>query len=190
MGKWKNEDDFSIESHLNRPPSILLTAAKKLRADQRFGKGRFLHYIAKATEKLSTQSDGADFSFPGRDIDRLFQSDYVHDQGNVDCQDCDPRQIIKRLPRLSDNPAVHYGLIASGNAIVRSTMIRNRLRDRWNILCFEREAAGLMNILPCLVIRGLCNYSDSHHSDRWQAYAAVVAAAYAKDLLHVLGSAR
>jgi nucleoside phosphorylase len=45
------------------------------------------------------------------------------------------------------------------------------------------EAAGLMNTFPCLVIRGICDYSDSHKNKEWQGYAAMVAAAYAKDLL-------
>ena len=48
------------------------------------------------------------------------------------------------------------------------------------------EAAGLMNSFPCLVIRGICDYADSHRNDRWQAYAAGAAAAYAKELLSVI----
>jgi hypothetical protein len=34
-----------------------------------------------------------------------------------------------------------------------------------------------------LVIRGICDYCDKNKEDRWQAYAAVVAAAYASELL-------
>jgi hypothetical protein len=30
----------------------------------------------------------------------------------------------------------------------------------------------------------VCDYSDSHKSKEWQGYAAMAAAAYAKDLLH------
>jgi nucleoside phosphorylase len=45
------------------------------------------------------------------------------------------------------------------------------------------EAAGLMNSFPCLVIRGICDYADSHKNDIWQEYAAATAAAYAKDFL-------
>lgn len=45
------------------------------------------------------------------------------------------------------------------------------------------EAAGLMDNFPCLVIRGICDYADSHKNKRWQPYAAATAAAYAKDLL-------
>jgi nucleoside phosphorylase len=55
-----------------------------------------------------------------------------------------------------------------------------------NVLCFEMEAAGLMNTLPCLVIRGICDYCDSHKNDDWHNYAALTAAAYARELLHVL----
>jgi hypothetical protein len=45
------------------------------------------------------------------------------------------------------------------------------------------EAAGLMNNYPCMVIRGICDYADSHKIKDWQEYAASVAAAYAKELL-------
>jgi nucleoside phosphorylase len=43
------------------------------------------------------------------------------------------------------------------------------------------EAAGLMIHFPCLVIRGICDYSDSHKN---KEYAAIAAAAYTKDLLY------
>ncbi len=58
-----------------------------------------------------------------------------------------------------------------------------RLVAEKDVLCFEMEAAGLMNQFPCLVIRGICDYSDTHKNKEWQGYAAMVAAAYAKDLL-------
>ena len=63
-------------------------------------------------------------------------------------------------------------------------------RERWrresDVLCFEMEGAGLMNTFPCLVIRGICDYADSHKNKRWQEYAAATAAAYAKELLYVI----
>ncbi|CAI7613127.1 unnamed protein product [Penicillium viridicatum] len=61
--------------------------------------------------------------------------------------------------------------------------VRDRLAAEKDVLCFEMEAAGLMNTFPCLVIRGICNYSDSHKNKEWQGYAAMVAAAYTNDLL-------
>jgi hypothetical protein len=48
------------------------------------------------------------------------------------------------------------------------------------------EAAGLMDNFPCLVIRGICDYSDTHKKKNWQPYAAATAAAYAKELLGVI----
>ena len=84
---------------------------------------------------------------------------------------------------MEDNPAIHYGLIASGNQLMKNALVRDRLTAEKEVLCFEMEAAGLMNHFPCLVIRGICDYSDSHKNKEWQGYAAMAAAAYAKDLL-------
>ena len=47
------------------------------------------------------------------------------------------------------------------------------------------EAAGLINDFPCLVIRGICDYANSHKNKCWKNYAAATAAAYAKELLRV-----
>jgi nucleoside phosphorylase len=66
---------------------------------------------------------------------------------------------------------------------MKDASIRDKLVAERNVLCFEMEAAGLMNHFPCLVIRGICDYADSHKNKEWQGYAAMVAAAYAKDLL-------
>jgi len=48
------------------------------------------------------------------------------------------------------------------------------------------EAAGMMDNLQCLPIRGICDYSDSHKNKEWQGYAAATAAAYARGLLEGL----
>jgi nucleoside phosphorylase len=45
------------------------------------------------------------------------------------------------------------------------------------------EAAGLMQDFPYIVIRGVCDYADSHKNKQWQGYAALAAASYAKELL-------
>lgn len=66
---------------------------------------------------------------------------------------------------------------------MKDALVRDKLAAEEGILCFEIEAAGLMNQFPCLVIRGICDYSDSHKNKEWQGYAAMAAAAYAKDLL-------
>jgi nucleoside phosphorylase len=66
---------------------------------------------------------------------------------------------------------------------MKDALIRDKLSAEKGVLCFEMEAAGLMNHFPCLVIRGICDYSDTHKNKKWQGYAAMAAAAYAKDLL-------
>jgi nucleoside phosphorylase len=82
---------------------------------------------------------------------------------------------------------VHYGTIASGNQVMKDAFERDRASAQLGgVLCFEMEAAGLMNTFPCLVIRGICDYSDSHKNDKWQPYAAGIAAAYAKEVLSVV----
>ena len=94
--------------------------------------------------------------------------------------------LVSRPTRDETIPEIHYGTIASGNQVMRHGKTRERLRRESDILCFEMEAAGLMNNFPCLVIRGICDYADSHKNKRWQEYAALTAAAYAKELLYVM----
>ncbi|GFF43165.1 isoform 2 of serine/threonine-protein phosphatase 6 regulatory ankyrin repeat subunit A [Aspergillus udagawae] len=92
---------------------------------------------------------------------------------------------LSRTRSRPGNTRVHYGLIASGNQVVKDAEFRNRLDESLsgNVLCVEMEAAGLMNDFPCIVIRGISDYADSQKNNDWQEYAAAVAAAYAKELL-------
>ncbi|KAJ5007381.1 hypothetical protein K4K57_010796 [Colletotrichum sp. SAR 10_99] len=64
---------------------------------------------------------------------------------------------------------------------MKDARMRDKLAAERNVLCFEMEAAGLMNHFPCLVTRGICDYSDSHKNKAWQGFAAMMAAAL-KDL--------
>ncbi|KAH8693871.1 nucleoside phosphorylase domain-containing protein [Talaromyces proteolyticus] len=58
----------------------------------------------------------------------------------------------------------------------KDSQTRDKLGKEFGILC-------LMDHFPCLVIRGICDSSDSHKNKRWQGYAAATAASYAKELL-------
>lgn len=185
MGKWKDDGRFDIESHLNKPPKILLKGIELLQSDHDFGEGKIKQYIDDVVKKFLTLPALKGYRFPGRHKDQLFRSDYQHVAGE-DCSACNLEQTEKRIDRDSDDPVVHYGLIASGNSVMRSAQRRDKLRDAWNVSCFEMEAASLMDDFPCVVIRGICDYSDDHKNKIWQPYSAVVAAAYAKDLLRVI----
>lgn len=178
MGKWKGDEKFHIESHVNKPPTILSKAIELLQSDHDFGQGEMLAYISRATKLAALKAAG----FPGADQDRLFKSDCRH-VGEDDCSGCDASQVEERLERASQDPVVHYGLIASGDAVIRSAKHRDELRDAYGIICFEMEAAGIVDDFPCAVIRGICDYCDEHKSKLWQPYSAVTAAAYARDLL-------
>ncbi|KAN0076274.1 hypothetical protein V8E54_006416 [Elaphomyces granulatus] len=73
---------------------------------------------------------------------------------------------------MSDEPQIHYGLLASGNQVMMHGETRDQLAKEHGMLCFEMEAAGLMNQLPCLVIREICDYSDAHKNKQWQSYSS------------------
>ncbi|PWY75544.1 hypothetical protein BO70DRAFT_295914 [Aspergillus heteromorphus CBS 117.55] len=123
------------------------------------------------------------YKYPGAKNDRLFTADYVHPTETETCTACDTSEIVTRPPRNSSQPHIHYGTIASGNQVIKDAETRDHWGTRHSVLCFEMEAAGIMNILPSLVIRGIGDYCDSHKNKQWQKYAAAAAAAYSKVLL-------
>lgn len=123
--------------------------------------------------------------------DRLYRSTFIHSDRDQDCDAvCSTQtwQLIQRAERTvdEDDPVVHYGLIASADRLMKDANIRDKLARDEGVLCFEMEAAGLMDHFPYLVIRGICDYSDTHKNDLWQGYAAATAAAYAKELLEMI----
>lgn len=87
------------------------------------------------------------------------------------------------LRRSQNTPTVHYGVIASAKQPITDAALRDALAAQRNVLCFDTEAADFQNPFPYLVIRGICDYSDSHRDIEWQGYAVLAAAAYAKVLL-------
>lgn len=63
-----------------------------------------------------------------------------------------------------DNPAIHCGVGASGSSLRKDAMLRDKLALGDGTLCFEMEAAGLMNGFPCSVIRGIRDCADTHEN--------------------------
>jgi nucleoside phosphorylase len=96
--------------------------------------------------------------------------------------------LVVRSDRASSDPVIHYGVVGSSNAVIKDGMTRDDLKRKFGLICVEMEAAGLMDAFPGLVIRGICDYADSHKNKQWQPYAAAVAAAYFKELLLILPS--
>jgi nucleoside phosphorylase len=170
---------FERTGLLNTLPIVLLNAVANLRAKHMRGRGRLAEYLSKLDSL-------PDFTREAAGPDALFSAAYDHKKGAATCKECDSSYLSDQQPRRQDL-VVHYGTIASGNQVMRSAAERDRVSaELGGVLCFEMEAAGLMNSFPCLVIRGICDYADSHKNKRWQPYAAATAAACAKEVLSVI----
>jgi nucleoside phosphorylase len=181
-GKTVQGGQFERTGMLNSPPQVLLTHMAHLQANQMTrGENAISTIVRDKLEQNSNMKNG--FAPPSQDTDYLFRSSYHHFNKENDCAKCDKQQLVYRQPRENRTPHIHYGLIASGDQVMKDSETRDRLAQQLGIICFEMEAAGLMNQLPTLVIRGICDYSDSHKQKEWQGYAALTAAAYAKVLL-------
>jgi nucleoside phosphorylase len=187
FGKTIQDQSFQLTGFLNQPPTVLRTAVNGLKAQYESDGHQFnetINCILKEKPRLQKK-----YRRPNRENDRLYQSTVKHPLNNEKSCDgvCggDLLNLRRRDERAEneDNPAIHYGLIASGNQLMKDALIRDKLSEDNGVLCFEMEAAGLMNHFPCLVIRGICDYSDTHKNKEWQGYAAMAAAAYAKDIL-------
>ena len=127
------------------------------------------------------------FEFPGIENDHLYQPEYTHEKAGLSCEDggCDQTQRIDQPRDPGDNKhliVIHPGTIASGDSVIKNAELRDALAEEHGVLCFEMEAAGALNDFPCIVIRGISDYCDSHKNDIWQGYAAAVAAAYARQI--------
>ncbi|CAI6337850.1 unnamed protein product [Periconia digitata] len=182
-GKTGKDGRTTRIGSLNSPPKNLLNALSKLQARQFQEKQTFQPHLAVFDQKSTFCRESA-----GPDV--LFEAKYDH-SGEVTCSNCSSE---RQVPRKARNPGnmvtAHYGTIASGNQVIKDGPTRDKLSaDLGGVLCFDMEAAGLMNEFPCLVVRGICDYADSHKNKSWQPYAAATAAAYAKGLLLLVQAA-
>ncbi|KAK3485909.1 purine and uridine phosphorylase [Neurospora hispaniola] len=175
QGSREGDESFERTGSLNRPPHILLTAVNNLKAQHERRPSRIPEFLKQLESNSPMMAS------------RYLRSEALKDEDDGDCRFCDSAQIIKRKPP-ARTMRIHYGLIVSGNQVIKNALSRDKLNAKFGgrVLCIEMEAAGLMNNFPCLVIRGTCDYADSHKNKRWQRHAAAVAAAYAKELLHVV----
>lgn len=140
--------------------------------------------------------------------DQLFAPDYIHRHhtGCVECSsgesvcaialnasceelECDPRMLVQRVRqsgrdgRGHPNQRIHFGSIGTADMVMKSAWHRNQLAASEGIIAFEMGGAGVWDKFNCLIIKGVCDYADSHKNKKWQGYAAAVAAAAAKEVL-------
>lgn len=182
-GKLEQHGIFMQTGLLNAPPISLLAAVSAIQANHEMSNPTFpdhLEAMFKTYKRMEKK-----YSRPPPETDILFNSNYDHPKNSQNCSQCDQDQRKSRSARDSET-VVHYGLIASGNGVMKYGTTRDKIWKQYGIECFEMEAAGLMNNFQCLVIRGISDYADSHKNDIWKPYAAAIAAAYTKELLLII----
>ncbi|EXJ80814.1 hypothetical protein A1O3_07098 [Capronia epimyces CBS 606.96] len=180
---------FERKGMLFPPSHSLLTALTAQRAEHELhGSRKICDFVAEMFNRYPNLK--RDFSYPGLMYDRLFRLDYHHIKDQPTCQYCVREAEVPREARSNTGPAIHYGLIASGDQIIKDSFVREFIRSSYGAMCVEMEAPGLMHNFPGLIIKGISDYADSHRNERWHKYAAAAAAACTKELLHYVSSVK
>ncbi|VUC22546.1 unnamed protein product [Clonostachys rosea] len=161
-----------------RPNVEIRSYLNKLRAGKKLQEHMIRH--------LETLLLDPELASPGVEHDKLFEPTYRHIVDGKTCDECGccgtliprARHSKKQYP-----PKVHFGLIASGDKVLKSGRDREDLARKNKVIGFEMEGAGVWDCLPCVIIKGACDYADSHKMKGWQKYAATTAAATLKAFL-------
>lgn len=173
LGKERGDNEFQPlrSGHvLAQTETVVRSAIGSIKLNAPDDAEIFLPYYNDFKDKRHSNGSFAD---PGQETDMYYDID---DEGNE-------RRVLRELRPASKRTRVWYGPIGSGEKLIRNPRRRNELRDRYNIIGLEMEAAGTMNRIPVGVIRGVCDYGDERKNKHWQPYASAMAAAYAKAVL-------
>ncbi|KAH7002958.1 xylose isomerase-like protein [Fusarium venenatum] len=189
FGKAIQNEDFLNTASLSRPPEVLQQATIQLQTRYETHGHQLQQSISEILDKYPKLRKGG-YERPKSSTDRLYLSDVIHpphhseDDCAMSCGNNLAKMVERGMREGKDcDPSIYCGLIASGNTFISDAGIRDELIARNDVLCFDMETCGLMNALPCMAIRGISNYADTHVNKVWQGYAAMAAVAYAKDLL-------
>jgi nucleoside phosphorylase len=182
-GKVLPNGRFEQTGTLKKPPAVLMANVQRLEAQHRRIGNQISKYLSEMLERFPDMEE--EYVYQGMEHDQLFEATYSY-KGGKTCRQCDRSKVVERAPRKNSAPRIHYGTIGSASEVIKDSETRDKLRKDLGILCVDMEAAGLMDEFSCLVIRGICDYADSHKNKAWQPYAAATAAAYAKELLSII----
>jgi nucleoside phosphorylase len=177
-GRSPEDATFTLKGSLNTPPAVLLNALSSIRAEHDMNDSHMPKYLSDMLEQYPKMRKSG-YTFPGVEKDLLYCGTCSEGRS---CSECE-QTLMCRPSREDTSPRIHYGVVASGNLVIKNAGVRDSIRTDFGAKCVEMEAAGLMNNFPCVVIRGICDYADSHKNDVWHKYAATAAAAFAKELL-------
>ncbi|KAG7123567.1 hypothetical protein HYQ44_002203 [Verticillium longisporum] len=186
LGKILSAGRFQSTADAKIPSSRLRSAITDLQASHRLQPGVNDGAATSSLRMVRILHDRLQNHPRPTQPDHLFQAAYEHPADSPDCHHCDLGKLQMRGRRDLQEPRIHYGVIASGNSVIKDGKTRDDIARRLSAMCFEMESAGMMDNLECLPIRGICDYSDSHKNKGWQDYAAATAAAYARELVERL----
>jgi nucleoside phosphorylase len=179
FGKYESDGTFVLKGSLDKPPPILVSADGSLEDDEMMSRRPLRKILRNITKQRGYAQPNSG--------DVLFDQTFHHVNKGDDCSGCEAsseKKVVPRAERELGQLVVHRGLILSGSGVVKNPEDRDRLRrGHDDAICYEMEAAGIMDEIPCLVVRGICDYADTHKQDGWHHYAAAVAATYTKAVL-------
>ncbi|KAK5629215.1 hypothetical protein RRF57_004930 [Xylaria bambusicola] len=194
-----------VQDSLPRPPPAVRTFLAMLQTTHTRDllQKQTLEYLDVLQQKLGNMA-----KYPGSSKDWLFNPTYRHKHHpssgcpecnsgvasicdaalKLSCQElgCNEQELISRVrsKAFSNFPVIHFGLVASGDAVMKSGEDRDKASSRDGVIAFEMEGAGVWETFPsCLVIKGVCDYADSHKNKIFQHFAAATAAATTKSIL-------
>ncbi|VUC37985.1 unnamed protein product [Clonostachys rosea] len=163
-----------------------------------------LQRAATSSDPGSGRHHRADYSYPGMSKDKLFQAGYTH-KHDRNCDECRrgfcesasttscsklgchrSKLVARKLPHTNSRnyqSEIFIGRVGSANTVMKSAKDRDQIAEALGLIAFEMEGAGILHQLPCIVIKGVCDYADSHKNKRWQDFAAATAASVMKAVL-------
>lgn len=165
--RYYSQREYKSLGILDKPGRQLVSAVGEMLSERLMSENPFHAQL----EKLEGRDQ---FQYPGSHKDKLYQTS-------------EPTQLLQRKERSKQDPVFHLGTILSGSSVMQNAEERDQLSKAFhNAICFEMEAAGVMDETHCLVIRGISDYADGHKTYDWQNYAAGTAAAFAGQLLFII----
>ncbi|RSL56983.1 hypothetical protein CEP54_008563 [Fusarium duplospermum] len=205
------ETKDTLSDSLGRPPIHVQNLVARLATSRgiRWLEEQARSHLEKLWIQQRNEDEAADHRYPGAENDHLYPSSYLHKHRSTGlcrvCDDspravcsasrklscrelgCDVRQSISRQ-RLQDSerlrlPGVFIGRFGSGDTVLKSGEDRDRIAKEHDLIAFEMEGAGAWDEIPCIIVKGICDYADSHKNKNWQKFAAATAASVAKALI-------
>ncbi|UKZ81739.1 hypothetical protein TrVFT333_009511 [Trichoderma virens FT-333] len=201
----------TVDDSLGRPNKNIRSLVKSFETDHVRDQLQqkaclFLKDLQKAAAKKRRRHN---YQYPGITNDKLFIATYRHNHrgkqpcnvcdnqtdsfcdraARVSCAElgCDESQLVSRMDlEMRDptgQPEIFVGRIASGNMVMKSGEHRDKIAKEQNVIALEMEGAGVWDEIPCIIVKGVCDYADSHRNDLWQRYAAATAASVMKAVL-------